>query len=109
MSDENNAPLKFVKHVGLISSQDESTFYTNVASLAISAEEVVIRFGLTDPNNPEAPNSLARVYMTPAHAKRLSNALIITINQYESNFGIIEANPDNLLTPEARNKIEVEA
>jgi hypothetical protein len=61
--------------------------YANLAQIAHSKEEFVIDFMTMMP-----PQGIvgARVYMNPAHAKRLGHALLDNVKKYEEQFGKIE-------------------
>jgi len=83
------------------------TFYSNLAQIMISNEEVIIRFGLREPDNPQSASGVATAYLSPAHAKRLAFALSRSIGQYEKNFGEIIADPLGKLTPEQLEKIGI--
>jgi len=61
--------------------------YANMAQIAHTKEEFVIDFiNLMPPQGIVA----ARVYLSPAHSKRLANALLENVKKYEEQFGKIE-------------------
>lgn len=69
--------------------------YANLAQIAHTKEEFAIDFMTMMP--PQGIVS-ARIYLNPAHTKRLANALLENVKKYEEQFGVIkEGNPQ---TPE---------
>ena len=84
-----------------VASTNLPIFYTNIAGLVVSPEEVAINFGLVNPDNPEEIFNIVRIYMSPGHAKRLALALQRTIDQYEQTFGVLP-DPESFITPEMR-------
>ena len=86
---------------------DELTFYTNFTEMQISPEDVILQFGLVNVSNPAESKSIARAYMTPGHAKRLSLLLNKMVEEYERNFGTIATNPVDLFTSEARERLGI--
>ncbi len=63
--------------------------YANLAIIAHSHAEFVVDFVRTMPNVPKAKVK-SRIILTPAHAKRLLNALNDNIKKYEAQHGKIE-------------------
>lgn len=61
--------------------------YANLAQIAHTKEEFVIDFLNLMP--PQGIVS-ARVYLSPAHTKRLANALLDNIKKYEEQFGRVD-------------------
>lgn len=61
--------------------------YSNMAQIAHSKEEFVIDF-----LNMMPPSGIvnARVYLAPAHAKRLAAALMDNVKKYEEQFGKLD-------------------
>ena len=61
--------------------------YANLAQIAHTKEEFVIDFMIMMP-----PQGIvnARVYLSPAHAKRLANALLDNVKKYEEQFGKLD-------------------
>ncbi|MBU1039321.1 DUF3467 domain-containing protein [Patescibacteria group bacterium] len=75
--------------------------YANMAQIAHTKEEFVIDFlNLMPPQGIVA----ARVYLNPAHAKRLAAALTENIKKHEEQFGKIESTGHN--APEIGFKTE---
>ncbi|MFH2043379.1 MAG: DUF3467 domain-containing protein [Acidobacteriota bacterium] len=93
--------------IKITNTPQQITFYSNVAQIIISNEEVIIRFGLREPENPQSGTGVATAYLGLAHAKRLASALGRSINQYEKTFGEIIADPLGKLTPEQIEKIGI--
>lgn len=62
--------------------------YTNIAQIQHSGEEFEIDFFLQDSN--DTLHLVSRIITSPAHTKRLLNALKNNIGKYESKFGEIE-------------------
>ncbi|MEA3376309.1 MAG: DUF3467 domain-containing protein [Chloroflexota bacterium] len=72
--------------------------YTNSVNLAASLYEFVFHFGLTTPEweeNPEQKGLVARVRMSPQHAKALYIMLGTHLEAYEEKFQSISL-PDDL-------------
>lgn len=61
--------------------------YANMAQIAHTKEEFVVDFMTMMP--PQGSVN-ARVYLSPAHTKRLASALADNIKKYEDQFGRIE-------------------
>ncbi len=86
---------------------NELSIYTNVTSIHVGPEEIVLRHGLVSVDAPQQARVTAKVYMSPGHAKRLSNLLASVLAQYEDNFGTIAITPEDMLTPEARKRLGI--
>jgi hypothetical protein len=70
-----------------------STVYTNFCRVSVTPEELVLDFGLNTQLTPvptEPVRLSHRVVMNFFTAKRLMNALLSVINQYESTYGVLE-------------------
>lgn len=70
-----------------------STVYTNFCRVNVTPEELVLDFGLNTqltPNPTEAVKLTHRVVMNFYTAKRLMNALIGVVSQFENNYGALE-------------------
>jgi hypothetical protein len=70
-----------------------STVYTNFCRVSLTPEELVLDFGLNTQlqPNPTEPIKLShRVVMNFFTAKRLMNALIGVVQQYENTYGVLE-------------------
>lgn len=70
--------------------------YATDTGLSISAEEVVLHFGLrmAAQGGPMSVSGVAKLYLSLPHAKRLANVLARTIESYESTLGEIESDPN---------------
>jgi len=65
--------------------------YVNFSNVSHSPEEFVLDFIFVHPTPPPGFGKLmARVILTPAHAKRFQAALAENIAEYESRFGVIK-------------------
>ena len=62
--------------------------YTNVAAVRHTREEFIFDFAFIFPDGPMG-RLLARLILSPAHAKRFMDALHSNIRRYEENFGPI--------------------
>jgi hypothetical protein len=62
--------------------------YTNVAAIRHSREEFIFDFAFVFPDGP-AGKLIARLILSPPHAKRFLDALTNNIQRYEANFGPI--------------------
>ncbi|HEY4492979.1 MAG TPA: DUF3467 domain-containing protein [Acidobacteriota bacterium] len=63
--------------------------YSTMAQVTHTAEEFWIDFYAVLPN-PQIARLLARIIVSPAHAKRLGQAILENVAKYESKFGAIE-------------------
>ena len=63
--------------------------YANLAMITHSPTEVVIDFSRIMPRSPKA-RVLARIIMTPMHAKLLHQALEDNIKKFEAQFGEVK-------------------
>ncbi len=63
--------------------------YANLAMITHSPTEVVIDFSRIMPRTPKA-RVLARIIMTPMHAKLLEQALADNLKKFEAQFGEIK-------------------
>jgi len=75
--------------------------YSNFVSIAHNYNEVLFDFGRSLPGRKDIP-VVARLIMTPFHAKQLLSALQHNIGLYEQKFGPI-APPPQGLGPETTN------
>ena len=60
--------------------------YSNAMLVAHGPEEFVLDWLLQSPNGPHL---VARIIVSPGHAKRIVAALQENIERYEENFGVI--------------------
>ena len=66
--------------------------YSNFVSIAHNFSEVVLDFGRTIPGRQDIP-IVARMVMTPLHARQLLRALSHNLSMYEKAFGAIPDPP----------------
>lgn len=84
---------------------DEQTLqgkYSTMAQVTHTAEEFWIDFFAIMPN-PQIARLLARIIVSPQHAKRLGKAILENVSNYEQKFGVIEEDrttPPNLGFPQ---------
>jgi hypothetical protein len=83
----------------------EAVFYSNVAQVMVTPEELIIHFGLRKSEDPANGVGIAKVYLNHSHAKRLAGALVRVIESFEKDFGKIETDPMVRLAPEARKRL----
>jgi hypothetical protein len=70
-----------------------STVYTNFCRVSVTPEELVLDFGLNTqmvPNPTETIKLSHRVVMNFYTAKRLMNALLGVVSQFENTYGVVE-------------------
>jgi len=72
--------------------------YSNLAIITHSESEFMIDFAQLAPGFPKA-QVRSRVIMTPAHAKRLLNALNDNIQKYDAQFGAIQPDGKTYIPP----------
>jgi Protein of unknown function (DUF3467) len=82
--------------------------YANIASVHLSAEECALTFGVRGIASPNTAKTVAIIYMSLPHAKRLVAALGNSIKIYEDNFGLIITDAIEKLSDEARARIVVQ-
>jgi uncharacterized protein DUF3467 len=63
--------------------------YSTMAQVTHTAEEFWIDFYAILPN-PQIAKLLARIILSPEHAKRLGTAVLDNVSKYESKFGAID-------------------
>jgi len=72
-----------------LGDKEAEGIYANLAMITHSPTEIVIDFARVMPRSPKA-RVLARIIMTPMHAKLLHNALSDNLKKFESQFGEIK-------------------
>lgn len=80
------------KPVELQVQADDQTLqgkYSTMAQVTHTPEEFWIDFYAILPN-PQIAKLLARIIVSPEHAKRLGNAVLDNVRKYEDRFGIID-------------------
>ncbi len=71
--------------------------YSNVANILHTKEEFVLDYLFIQQRPAPFGKIVSRVILSPAHAKRLMNALADNIHKYEEKFGIIDFSEDTPL------------
>lgn len=72
--------------------------YANLAVITHSSSEFILDFIRVMPGVPKA-GVKSRVILTPEHAKRLMRALEDNVRKYESSFGNIRLNEEEIIAP----------
>ncbi len=72
-----------------LGEKEAEGIYANLAMILHSPTEIIIDFARVMPRLPKA-KVLARIIMTPMHAKMLHKALTDNIAKFESQFGEIK-------------------
>ena len=72
-----------------LGEKEAEGIYANLAMITHSPTEIVIDFSRIMPRTPKA-RVLARIIMTPMHAKLLQMALEENLKKFESQFGEIK-------------------
>ena len=72
-----------------LGEKEAEGIYANLAMLIHSPTEIIIDFARVMPRMPKA-KVLARIIMTPMHAKFLHKALADNIDKFEKKFGEIK-------------------
>lgn len=92
----------------LYSDARTMTFYSNYTAVTMTPDEVIFRFGGRDLEDASKALEVARLVVSPAHAKRLLGVLANIIKIYETNFGQLFADPLQRLTPEGRKNLGID-
>jgi Protein of unknown function (DUF3467) len=95
------------KEVQLRDTRDQFVSYSNLASVTMTPEEAILTFGMRDVDSPNTGTTIAKLYISPAHAKRLAAALARIVQGYEETFGEIAADPIDRLSKGARQKLGI--
>ena len=85
---------------------DEITAYANIVAIMFGPDEVILHFGLRNADDPNKGIGVAKIFINPAHAKRLTAALSGALQQVESIFGEINADPISKLSPDQLQKLQ---
>ena len=72
-----------------LGEKEAEGIYANLAMLIHSPTEIIIDFARVMPRMPKS-KVLARIIMTPMHAKLLHKALADNLEKYEKQFGEIK-------------------
>ena len=83
-----------------LGEQEAEGIYANLAMIMHSPTEIIIDFARVMPRSPKS-KVLARIIMTPMHAKLLHKALTDNIKKFEGQFGEIKVHgsPDKNIKP----------
>lgn len=83
-----------------LGEKEAEGIYANLAMIMHSPTEIIIDFARVMPRMPKS-KVLARVIMTPMHAKLLHKALTDNIKKFEDQFGEIKVHgsPDKNIKP----------
>jgi hypothetical protein len=84
----------------------DQIIYSNVATVVLSPDDCVITLGVRDPDEPSKALTVAKVFLSIPHAKRLAITLGGVMRAYEEAFGTIVANPEEMLTPEFKERLK---
>lgn len=87
-----------------LGEKEAEGIYSNLAIISHSPAEFVIDFTRLLPGVPKA-RVLARIIMTPQHAKLLLAALSENIARYEEQYGEIMVADPNLMGPPPGQKV----
>ncbi len=69
--------------------------YTNSTQLRISVHDLIMTLGVAEPFGEETrPRAVARIIMSPQHAKVLTDILQKHLQLYEETFGPIPVSPN---------------
>ena len=88
----------------IIPGPNELVFYTNMAEVRATPEEMIIHFGLRE-EEPLVGIGIAKVIMSLSHAKRLAAAILKTVGRYEETFGDVPFDEVARLRPDRREAI----
>lgn len=92
----------------LYSDSRTMIFYSNYTAVTMTPDEVIFRFAGRDLEDPANALEVARLVVSPGHAKRILTVLANIVRIYEMNFGEIVADPLQRLTPEGRKNLGVD-
>jgi len=86
--------------------KDQLVSYSDFAKIGMTAEEFIIHFGLRSSEQAGDVDGVAKIYVSPTHAKRIYQSLGKIVENYELHFGEIKTNTEDRLTPEGKKLIE---
>lgn len=64
--------------------------YSNIANIVHSKEEFILDYLFVQQHPTAFGKLVSRIILSPAHAKRFTNALSENIRKYEDKYGIID-------------------
>jgi hypothetical protein len=89
----------------LYSDSRTMIFYSNYTAVTMTPDDVMFRFAQRDLDDAKKALEVARIVISPEHAKRLLLVLANIVRLYETNFGELIADPLQRLTPEGRKNL----
>lgn len=101
-------PIAYISEPKLYSDSRTAIFYSNYTAVTMTPDEIIFRFAGRDLEDAAKALEVARIVVSPAHAKRLLTVLANIIKIYETNFGELVADPLQRLTPEGRKNLGIE-
>lgn len=99
---------KDVKTAEVVIKENPNEFsaYANINAISVTPEEVVFNFGVRDVNNPNEAKSVAKIYLSLPHAKRIALVLTEVLTNYERMFGEILPEAHMRLTEEGLKRVK---
>ena len=92
--------------VEIVDNPEEFVTYANINRMYLTPEEGVFHYALRIPETPNRAKSMAKIYLSIPHVKRIAIGLVSLIQQYEAIFGEIPPEPEARLTEEGRKHLE---
>lgn len=90
MSDKKNPEQPIQQQINIeLGEKEAEGIYSNLAIISHSPAEFIVDFTRILPGVTKS-KVLARIIMTPQHAKLLMNAMIDNITKYEQQYGEIK-------------------
>lgn len=85
----NKGGPKVVRRMERVASEEVPTIYTNNIQVKLSYFDVIFELGLIEDASPERVlvRDVAKVAMSPQHARALNNILTEKLAEYEQQFG----------------------
>jgi len=80
--------------------------YSNLNRITITAEEVVVHFGLRRTNSPNEADGVAKMILSLPHAKRVLIVLAQLFQEHELMFGEVQPDYNARLTPEGVARVK---
>ena len=93
--------------VVITDSPSEFISYASVSGVAVSADDVMIHFGLRRTDKANEADGVAKVFISLPHAKRLMLVFIELLKEYEIIFGEIQTEAEKRLTEEGLKRFQV--
>ena len=91
-------PVPAPPKVNLITNPDYRESYSNSVQIRVSLWDFFLTFGVVNQTVPDTVNILnfQGIFISPQQAKALMNVLQQNVSQYESTFGEIKLDPQNM-------------